>query len=244
MTGWIFPIKGKTLSGGDWPVPDTLKGSLTWTGTLQGTVSEPRYTLQAQGQGLAVASVALQSFTLRAQGLGLPPRTGNLDLKAAAVKTPAGTFQQVTLSADGEGNRWRYHFKASSPPPGPLAELAGNVDLGSRPISLLIDRLNLHLAGISVQNRGQVQARFLPGLDLPTAAFNVNGGTMQVAARLQGDQVSARLEVRQLPLEIAKIKGLQGTIQSQVTLVRFRPQPPSWMGTISLTSVQWQKLFF
>jgi translocation and assembly module TamB len=175
--------------------------------------------------------------------LGLPPRTGSLDVRAERVKTPAGTFSQINLNATGEGNRWRYQLKASSSPPGPLVELAGNVDLGSRPIYLLVDRLNLHLAGISVQNRGQVQARFLPGLDVPTASFNVNGGTVQVTARLEGDQVSARLEVRKLPLEIAKIKGLKGFIQSQVTL-SGAAQNPVLEGTVSLTPLQWQQFTF
>jgi autotransporter translocation and assembly factor TamB len=88
-----------------------------------------------------------------------------------------------------------------------------------------------------------VQARFLPGLDVPTASFNVNGGTVQVTARLEGDQVSARLEVRQLPLEIAKIKGLKGFIQSQVTL-SGAAQNPVLEGTVSLTPSQWQQFTF
>ena len=174
--------------------------------------------MEGRGKNLAWAAVSLQSFTVRAQGQGLPPRTGSINLKAADVKTSAGTFQQLTLEADGQGGRWRYQLKGSSPPPGPLVELAGNADFGSRPMSVVIERLNVHMANISVQNQGQIQARFNPGLDLPTATLKVNGGTVQVAARLQGDQVSGRLEVRKVPLDIANVKGLTGTIQSQMTL--------------------------
>ena len=304
-----FSTEGKTLPEGDWPVPETVQGVISWTGTIQGTISEPSYVIQAQSQELAVGSVALQSvtlrargqglpprnatmdlraggvktpamtfgqmiikvegagssynyqinasspaaeslirvagtlnlqeqsysmegrgknlalgaislqaFTVRAQGQGLPPRTGSINLKATDVKTSAGTFQQLTLEADGQGGRWRYQLKGSSPPPGPLVELAGNADLGSRPMSMVIERLNLHVAKISVQNQGQIQARFIPGLDLPTATLKVNGGTVQVAARLQGDQISGRLEVRKVPLDVANVKGLSGTVQSQLTL--------------------------
>lgn len=238
-----FSHRGKTLPGGNWPIPDTLKGGLTWNGTLEGTLSDPRYTLQAQGQGVAVGTVALDFFNLRAQGLGLPPCNGTLEVKAGGVKTPAGTFQQVTFNSAGEGMGWCYQLKASSPPPGPLVELAGSVDLGTQPRHLLVDRLNLSLAGISVRNQGQVQARFLPGLDLPTATFRVNGGTVQVAARLEGDQVSGRLEVRQLPLEIANMKGLKGFMQAQVTL-SGSASSPGLDGTIHLAPLQWQQFSF
>ena len=77
-------------------------------------------------------------------------------------------------------------------------------------MSVVIERLNVHMANISVQNQGQIQARFNPGLDLPTATLKVNGGTVQVTARLQGDQVSGRLEVQKVPLDIANVKGLTG----------------------------------
>ena len=56
------------------------------------------------------------------------------------------------------------------------------------------------------ENQGQIQARFNPVLDLPTATLKVDGGTVQVAARLQGDQVSGRLEARRVPLAIANVK--------------------------------------
>ena len=330
-----FATQGKTLPEGDWPVPETFKGGVTWTGAIQGTLSEPHYVIQAQGEGgLAVGSFAVQSFTLRAQGQGLPPSNGTLDLSAVGVKTPAmsfqqvtvraqgqgndwryqinaasppsgpviqvagtynlqnqsysmtgqgknlvvssislqaftfnvqgeglpprtgtinlkatevktsaGTFQQVTLNADGQGGRWRYQLKGSSPPPGPLVELAGNADFGSRPMAVVIERLNINMANVSVQNQGQIQARFYPGLDLPTATLKVNGGTVQVTARLQGDQVSGRLEVQKVPLDIANVKGLTGIIQSQMTL-SGSARSPILVGDIKIDAVKLKKYEF
>jgi autotransporter translocation and assembly factor TamB len=321
--------QGKTLPEGDWPVPDTVRGSVTWTGTIQGTLSEPRYLIQAQGQGgLAVGSFAVQSFTLRArgqglppsngtvdlraagvttpamsfqqitaraqgqgnawsyqinaasppagptiqvtgtynlqtqsyamtgrgqnlavssislqaftfnvQGQGLPPKTGAINLKATDVKTAAGTFQEVTLAANGQGGLWNYQLKGSSPPPGPMLELAGNANFGSRPMSVVIDRLNVHLANLTVQNQGQIQARFSPGLDLPTATLKVNGGTVQVTARVQGSQASGRLDVHHIPLDIVKVEGLTGTIDSQMTLTGS-PSAPILAGEIRLNAVK------
>ena len=34
-----FTTQGKTLPEGDWPVPETLQGVISWTGTIQGTLS-------------------------------------------------------------------------------------------------------------------------------------------------------------------------------------------------------------
>ena len=324
-----FTTQGKTLPAGDWPVPETIKGGVTWTGTIQGSLSEPRYDLQAQGQGgLAIGSFAVQSFTLKAQGQGLPPSNGTMDLTAAGVKTPAmtfqqvtvraqgqgndwryqinaasppsgpviqvagtynlqnqsysmtgrgknlvvssislqaftfnvqgqglpprtgainlkatevrtaaGTFQEVTLAADGQGGLWRYQLKGSSPPPGPMLELAGNANFDSRPMSVVIERLNVHMANLSIQNQGQIQARFSPGLDLPTATLKVNDGTVQVTARMQGGQVSGRLDVKNVPVDIVNVKGLAGTIQSQMTL-SGSPSAPVLEGEVRLNAVK------
>ena len=199
--------------------------------------------MEGRGKNLALGAVSLQSFTVRAQGQGLPPRTGSIHLKAADVKTSAGTFQQLTLEADGQGGRWRYQLRGTSPPPGPLAELAGNADFGSRPMSVVIERLHVHVANISVQNQGQIQARFNPGLDLPTATLKVDGGTVQVAARLQGDQVSGRLEARKVPLAIANVKGLTGTIESQITL-SGSARNPVLAGDIRVAAIKLKKYEF
>ena len=96
-------------------------------------LQEQSFNMEGRGKNLALGAVSLQSFTVRAQGQGLPPRTGSIHLKAADVKTSAGTFQQLMLEADGQGGRWRYQLKGTSPPRGPLAELAGNVDSGLGP---------------------------------------------------------------------------------------------------------------
>ncbi len=171
------------------------------------------------------------------QGQGLPPRTGAIHLKATDVTTAAGTFREVTLAADGQGGLWRYQLKGSSPPPGPLLELAGNANFGSRPMSVVIERLNVHMANLSIQNQGQIQARFSPGLDLPTATLKVNSGTVQVTARVTGNQVSGRLDVKNVPLDILNVKGLTGTIQSQMTL-SGSPSAPVLEGEVRLNAVK------
>lgn len=220
-----FSFTGHNLAGCDWPIPKTVQGTVTWSGTVQGTLSEPRYTLQAQARGLAVDTVEIPAAELRVQGQGLPPHTGALTATAAMMQTPAGTIRQVNLAIDGARNLWRYNLKASSPAPGPLAELRGSLDLGPRPVSLLVDRLHLRIYDLNLKNRTPVQARFLPGVDLPTAALELNGATVQVAARLQGDEVAASLEVRQLPLALANIKGLKGMAQAQATVSGFIHTP-------------------
>ena len=110
-------------------------------------------------------------------------------------------------------------------------------------MSVVIERLNVHLANISVQNQGQIQARFGPGLDLPTATLKVNSGTVQMAVRLQGDQVSGRLEVRQVPLDIANVRGLTGNIQSQMTL-SGSARNPVLQGDIKVDAVKLKKYGF
>ena len=110
-------------------------------------------------------------------------------------------------------------------------------------MSVVIERLNVHVANISVQNQGQIQARFNPGLDLPTATLKVDGGTVQLAARLQGDQVSGRLEARKYALAIANVRGLTGTIESQITL-SGSARNPVLAGDIRVEAIKLKKYEF
>ncbi|AEB08575.1 translocation/assembly module TamB domain-containing protein [Desulfobacca acetoxidans] len=236
-----FSLQGRTLPEGDWPIPTALKGSLTFDGRLQGTLSEPQYLLQVQGAHLSLGDIKLQGFSLKAEGRDLPPRSGTLNLQGREVGTPAGLFSRVILAANGVDHRWRFDLKASSPPPGPLIELAGRLDLGGSPLALDLEQLRLHLAGVSVLNRTPVRARFSPGLDLTETVFEVNGGTVQVMAQMQGEQISSRLEVRNLSLEIARVKGLQGKIQTRAA-VTGSTHHPQMDAQISITGLKWQSL--
>jgi len=238
-----FTHRGKTMPGGAWPVPAELGGSLSWEGAVTGRVQEPAYTLQLRGQALSWETFALKSLALRAKGEGLPPRSGTADLTAKGVKTPAGTFSQVTLASQGGGDRWRFTFKASSPPKGPQAELAGTADLGPRPMALMLERLRVDVLGVSVKNQETVQVRFSPGLELQPATFQVNGGTVTAQASLQGNQISSRLSVRDLPVEISRVKGLHGKIQAQLSL-EGSASNPVMESEISLVSGKWGEFSF
>jgi len=238
-----FTHRGKSMSGGAWPVPASLGGSLSWEGALTGSLKEPGYTLQLKGQALSWEKFALKSLSLRAKGQGLPPKSGEVNLQARSVKTPAGTFSQMTFASQGGGERWRFTLKSSSPPKGPQAEMVGTADFGSRPLALMIDRLSFRALGIAVKNQGTVQVRFMPGLELQPATFLVSGGTVTAQASLRGNQVSGRLEVRDLPAKITQVKGLQGKMQAQLT-IEGSAGNPLIESQISLVSGKWRNFAF
>lgn len=235
--------RGQSVPGGSWPVPAGLGGSLSWEGRVTGRLSEPAYSLQLTGRNLSWDKFDLKSLSLTANGQGLPPRRGTVDLKAQGVKTPAGTFSQVTFAGRGGNAPWQFSFKASSPPQGPQAEMAGTADFSSRPLVMLVQRLRVRVPGITATNQGTVQVRFLPGLELQPATFLVNRGTVTAQANLQGRQISALLSVRDLPVEITRVKGLQGKIQARLSL-EGAAASPQMESQISLVSGKWRDFAF
>jgi translocation and assembly module TamB len=238
-----FTHRGRSIPGGAWPVPGALGGSLSWEGRVTGSLQEPAYSLQLSGRNLSWDKFALKSLALKANGQGLPPRAGTVDLKAQGIKTPAGTFSQVNFTGRGGSAQWQFNFKASSPAKGPQVEMAGTGDFSSRPLALLIQRLRIHVPGLDAKNQGPVQVRFLPGLDLPPATFLVNRGTVTAQANLQGSQIAALLTVKDLPLEISRVKGLHGKIQARLSL-EGAAASPQMAGHISLASGKWQDFAF
>ena len=235
-----FTLRGRTMPGGSWPVPAALGGSLVYEGRVTGRLAAPAYSLQLTGRSLSWEKYDLKSLTLRARGQGLPPREGTLDVKAQGLNTPAGAFARVNFSARGGGSQWQFTLKAASPPKGPHIEMAGTGDFSSRPMSLAVQRLLVHLQGITAKNKGTVQVRFLPGFTLAPATLLVNGGTVTAEADLQNSQISALLTVRDLPLSLTRVKGLEGKIQARLSLEGPAPGP-QMDGEISLVSVKWQE---
>jgi translocation and assembly module TamB len=236
-------LRGRTVPGGSWPVPAGVGGSLSWDGRVSGSLAEPAYTLRVNGKALSWDKFAFKSLNLGVKGRGLPPRDGTVDLKAQGVTTPGGTFARVNLTSRGQGGQWQFNFKASSPPKGPQAEMAGAADFRERPLALRVERLRFQGQGLDLKNQGPVQVRFLPGLELPTATFLVNGGMVTAQADLKNGQITALLSVRDLPVEITRVKGLHGKIQARLTL-EGAAGSPQMAGQISLVSGKWRDFAF
>jgi translocation and assembly module TamB len=235
--------RGRSLPGGDWPVPAALGGALSWEGSVTGPLVAPAYGLRLNGRHLSWGKIDLKSLALKAQGQGWPPRAGTVDLQAQGLKTPAGTFSQVHLASRGGDARWRFNFTASSTAQGPRVELAGTGDFSSRPLALGIERLHLRLPQLTAKNQGPVQVRFLPGLELAPATFLVNGGSVTAQASLQDNQVSGLLTLKDLPAAITRVKGLHGQIQARLSLTGTAPSP-MMEGQIGLTGGKWREFAF
>lgn len=237
--------RGQTTPGGSWPVPAALGGFLSWEGRVSGSLAEPAYVLKLSGRQLSWDKVDLKSLSLTANGQGLPPRSGTLDLKAQGVKTPAGNFAQVNFHGQGASAQWQFTLKAApaAAKKGPRLEMAGTADFSSRPLSLTLARLEVKVPKITVKNQGQVQLRFLPGLELAPATLAVNQGTVAARANLRDGQISALLSVKDLPLGLARVPGLTGKIQARLSL-EGQAASPRMESQISLTAGKWQEFSF
>ncbi|MBW2135734.1 MAG: translocation/assembly module TamB domain-containing protein [Deltaproteobacteria bacterium] len=237
-----FTHRGKSLRGGNWPVPAAWGGSLAWEGSLQGHQHAPQYTLQVRGQALSWDNFGVKSLFLKVEGQGLPPDSGQLDLQAKNLNTPAGLFHQASFQGQGQTSNWNFNLQATSPD-GPQAELRGSLDLSASPLSLILQQARFRLFEVSAHNLGPVCARFSPGLELEPATFQVDEGRVIIQARLKGQQIAARLEARDLPVKLAKIKDLRGKLNAQIAL-SGRSEQPEIEGQISLLSGGWKHLSF
>ncbi len=241
-------FQARLTPGSGWPVPASWQGQLTGDGTLTGTVTAPQVTFQARGQALAAAGLACQSTSLQATLMGWPPQAGTLKLEGSALKTPVGVFGHSRLTCEGQARQWRFHLQASTPE-GPRAELQGIADLRGRPLALQLARCRLDLRNLSVHNAAPVLMRFSPGLEVEPATFKLNGGELQLQARLLGREVSGTLTARDLPAglpaTLAGLKGqvLTGTIQGQATLSGESHQPVI-QGQVTLGPGRWKNYSF
>ena len=231
--------QARVAPGGAWPWLPSGRGRLTGEGSLTGPLSQPQFTLKAQGQSLSWGEWRLAAATISINGLGWPPRSGQLILQGNGLKTPAGDFSQARFHCQGDGDRWRLDLKASSPK-GPQLELLGAADLGPRPFLIRLERCSFQLEGLSGHNTGPVQVRVLPGLDLAPATFRINEGRLTLAAQIHDAKVSGHLEARDLPAELLKLKGipLQGKINGEVTL-KGEASYPLLQGQFALEEGRW-----
>ncbi|MDD2902542.1 MAG: translocation/assembly module TamB domain-containing protein [Syntrophales bacterium] len=235
--------RGRTLPGGDWPVPASLGGSLSWDGRITGSLQEPAYALQLNGRNLSWGKFDLKTLTLKANGQGLPPRAGTVELRAKGVRTPAGAFAQVNFTGRGGRAQWQFSLQAASPPKKRQVEMAGTADFSSRPLALLVKRFRVRLRGVDAANQGPVQVKFLPGLELAPSTFLINHGTVTAQANLQEGQISALLTVKDLPVELTRVKGLHGKIQARLSL-EGAAASPQMAGEISIVKAKWQEFGF
>ena len=174
--------------------------------------------MQGNGQGLRLDGLSLKSFTFKADGAGWPPAMGNLEVRGAGLTTPAGVFPQANLSCRGEANLWQLHFTAGGQK-GLQAEVTGTADLRTRPLSLVLQKFSWRSKEYSIANTGPVQLRLIPGLQLATAGFKVNGGDLTLQLEAQGTHLTGLLSLKNFPANLFQVQGrpLQGNLDGQLS---------------------------
>ncbi|MHB8069547.1 MAG: translocation/assembly module TamB domain-containing protein [Desulfobaccales bacterium] len=225
---------------GSWPLlPAGLRGRVAGEGTVKGPFAAPRFTLTAQGQGLSWADFAWEKVGIKAAGQGWPPAAGSLEIQGSGLKTPAGVFSQANFRSQGEGGRWQLHFAASSPQ-GLRAEVQGTADLSAQPRLVTLQRCSLTTPKVSAVNTAAVNIRFLPGLEMAPATWRVNDGRLTIGAQSRGDELTAHLEVVDLPASLLDLKGasLEGKIQGQMDLTG-NLQHPAMQGQFTWGQGKW-----
>jgi translocation and assembly module TamB len=216
--------------------PQLILHTLLANGAVRGPWKSPQLTLAAKGNQLAYQGIKLASINLSANLTGLPPQSGNLQLEATELATPAGAFAHTTLGARGEAGRWRFQLNAAAPKY-PRIELAGAADLRARPLAILIDRLSWHDQALSVKNTAPFQVALFPGYEISPATFQVDGGTVSVEGLARNNQLTGRLQARELQATLFQRLGLpvQGKITAQIAL-SGTPRAPQIDGSLSLAA--------
>ncbi|MCL4500329.1 MAG: translocation/assembly module TamB domain-containing protein [Deltaproteobacteria bacterium] len=207
-------------------------GPLAFSGTLGGALTAPRFVLQGTGQDLRIDGISLKSFSFQTNGAAWPPAMGNLEIQGAGLTTPAGAFPQAHLSCRGEENLWQLHFTAGGRE-GLKAEAAGTADLRARPISLVLPKFSWHSKDYAVVNTSPVQLRLIPGLQLATAAFKVNGGDLTLKVEAQGAHLAGLLSLKNFPADLFQLRGRssKGMIDGQFSIAG-EPAAPLLQGQL------------
>lgn len=230
---------------GSWPLlPAGLRGRVAGEVAVKGPFAAPQFTLAAQGQGLSWADFAWEKVGFKAAAKGWPPAAGSLEVQGGSLKTPAGVFNQATFRGQGEGGRWQLHFAASSPQ-GLRAEVQGTADLLAQPRLVTLQRCSLTTPKVSAVNTGAVNIRFHPGLEMAPATWRVNDGRLTLGAQSRGNELTARLEVADLPASLLDLKGasLEGKIQGQMDLTG-NLQHPAMQGQFTWGQGKWGNFSF
>ncbi len=190
--------------------PGAVFASLTAEGAARGPWKSPQVTLAATVRNLSVQSVALESANLHGDLSGWPPQTGTLKLLGSQMKTPAGAFTRLHLEASGSNGQWQFKAAATSPKE-PNFELAGTADLAARPLAFNLARVNWRSQALTLKNQAPFQVHLLPGWEISTATFQVDGGTVTIAGLARGQEVSGRLDVKNVNAALLAPLGFPAT---------------------------------
>lgn len=216
--------------------PGSAFASLTAQGAVRGPWKSPQVNLAAQVQKLSLNNVTLESANLNGALAGWPPQSGSLKLVGSQLGTPAGSFTRLNLTANGTGGQWQFQAVATSPKE-PKFEVAGTADLAARPLVFRIARLSWHGQGLMVKNQTPFQVLLLPGWEITPATFQIDGGTVTIAGLARDQELSGRLEVRDLnagllaPLGLAASGKLNGRL-----ILAGTPRNPIIDGQMALTA--------
>ena len=220
------------------PLPPGMAfASLKAEGGVAGPWTAPQINLTAQVHKLSIPGVSLESATLSGSLAGLPPQSGSLQISGNGLHTPAGAFARLHATANGAGGRWQFQMAAVSPPE-PKFEVTGTADLGQlqKPLVLNLSRFTLQSPALKVKNQAPFQVRLFPGWEISPVTFRVDGGAVTIAGLARDQELSGRLEFRDLNAGLLAPLGLaaSGKINGRLTLTG-NPRTPSIDGQVSLS---------
>ena len=236
-SGVDVTFKAAVTGSGTLPLPPGAAfASLTAEGAVRGPWKMPQVNLAAQARKFSFQGVSLASANLNGTLSGWPSLSGNLQLQGAGLRTPGGTFSRLTLNAAGAGGQWQFQIAATSPQE-PKFEAAGTADLAARPLVLNVARLSWHSQALRLKNKTSFQVRVLPGWEISPATFQVDGGTITVAALARDQELSGVLSVRDLDAGVLAPLGLpaSGKLNGRLTLAGT-PGTPTLDGQIALNA--------
>jgi translocation and assembly module TamB len=216
--------------------PGQTFASLKARGEVRGPWKALQVNLAAQAEKLSFRNFSLQSANLKANLEGWPPRSGSLELCGSQLGSPAGKFSQLNFQATGGGGQWQFQVAATSPK-APRFELAGSAALAARPFTLQVTRVSWHSCGLTVKNQAPFQVRMLPGWEITPALFQIDGGRVTLVGQARDQELSGRLEVRDLNAGLLAPLGLsaQGQLNGALTLAG-NPRAPEINGQLALTA--------
>jgi hypothetical protein len=218
--------------------PGAAFASLTADGAVRGPWKAPQVNLAAQVRKLSFQGLTLESANLNSTLAGWPPQSGSLRLLGAGLRTPGGAFSRLNLNAGGAGGRWQFQVAATSPKE-PKFEAAGTADLAGlhKPLVLNLARVSWQSKSLKLKNKNPFTVRLLPGWEISQATFEVDGGTVTVAALARDQELSGHFEIRDLNAALLAPLGLpaSGKLNARLNLAGT-PRTPTIDGQIALNA--------